>query len=99
MGFYEIIFTNDLKIYSSLMIRKFTFAALKHKDLDLDLKSNKKITCKWLATFSLVSPGTPMISTIFLGTASAENKNMLPNKNGQKGKNYKPKFQELQKQT
>jgi hypothetical protein len=30
-------------------------------------------TCKWLATFSLVKPGTFINSKIFFGTASAEN--------------------------
>jgi len=28
-------------------------------------------TCRWLATFSLVSPSTFIRSSIFLGTASA----------------------------
>jgi hypothetical protein len=33
---------------------------------------NQNQTCKWLATFSLVKPGTFINSKIFLGTASEE---------------------------
>lgn len=39
----------------------------------------KKRTCKWLATFSLVKPGTFMTSRIFFGTAPAHISNWQEN--------------------
>ena len=39
-----------------------------------------KCTCKWLATFSLVSPSTFITSRIFFGNASAKERRINENK-------------------
>ena len=42
----------------------------------------RRYFCKWLATFSRVSPSTCMISRIFLGTASARKRNVAAGASG-----------------
>lgn len=42
-------------------------------------KLNSNITCKWLATFSLLSHGTFIKSSIFLGPTSAKQNSLVTN--------------------